>query len=218
MSALARPVDASGYDTHQGVDSCDVPTTTELQNLWADHPLFDYGFYIGGAEASSAGCAAWTSTKLATARSIGWGFTPIWEDLQAPTGCGPVINGTRHDYAERMSSNTTTAHNQGVTSGNSAMAAMTADGFGIADSVWLDIEAYDYSKTGCKAAVNAYVDGWSQATGVDGGVYGSAVSSQVDSWWSLSHQPFAVWIAAWDAPSSNPNTVWGISGVSNSHG
>jgi hypothetical protein len=116
-----------------------------------------------------------------------------------------------------MSIKTTTAHNQGVTAANNAAAAMTAAGFASYDQVWLDIEAYAYQITGCKSAVNAYVDGWSATLGADSGVYGSATGSQVNSWASIAHPPFMVWIAAWNLPSGNPNTVWSISGVSNSN-
>jgi len=201
---------SSGYSVHQGVDSCAVPTTSQLNALWAGTPFHQWGYYLGGATAQAAGCAAWSASKLATARGIGWGFTPIWDDLQAPTGCGG-------SFSHRMSINTSTARSQGVTSANNAQAAMLAAGFSSSDQVWLDIEGYSYTTSGCKAAVNAYVDGWSATLGTNAGVYGSATGSQVDSWASIANPPLMVWIAVYNGPTSNPNTVWNISGVSNSH-
>jgi hypothetical protein len=208
-TANAAPASASGFSVHQGVDSCAIPTTTQLNSLWTGTPFFQWGYYLGGAQAQAVGCVPWSASKLATARSIGWGFTPIWDDLQAPVGCGP--------FAAHMSMNTTTAYNQGVTSAKNAFDAMLAAGFLGNDQVWLDIEGYSYGVAGCKAAVNSYVNGWSAQLGGDAGVYGSVTGSQVDSWWTISHPPLEVWIAAWNVPSSNPNTVWGISGVANSH-
>lgn len=79
---------SSGYSVHQGVDSCAVPTTSQLNALWAGTPFHQWGYYLGGATAQAAGGAAWSASKLATARGIGWGFTPIWDDLQAPTDVG----------------------------------------------------------------------------------------------------------------------------------
>lgn len=203
----------SGFTDRQGVDACDYPSSSDLQALFTGTPFFDFGYYLGGAEAAAVGCAAWTSSTRTAARSIGWGFTPIWDDLQAPTGCGPIINGVRHDFAARMSASTTTAFNQGVTSANNALAAMTSAGFLSSDNVWLDVEAYDRTQTACKNAVNAYVNGWSSVTGASGGVYGSSSGSGVSDWASLANPPWAVWMA-WTGGAVN--TVWGITSVSNS--
>jgi hypothetical protein len=114
-----------------------------------------------------------------------------------------------------MSMNTTTAHAQGVQSAQGAAAAMLASVFDEYDQIWLDIEAYDTSNASCKAAVNAYVDGWSEELGFISGVYGAASASAVNSWWNLDHRPNSVWIAAWNVPTY-PNTVWGLSPVSDS--
>lgn len=159
------------------------------------------------------GCAPWTSATLTAARNIGWGFTPLWDDLQAPTGCGPIVNGTRRDFSQRMSINTTTAFNQGVTSANNARSAMTAAGFSPYDLVWLDIEGYDRTQSSCRAAVNAYVNGWSSIAGADGGVYGSSSGSGVSDWATLANPPWAVWMA-WTGGAVN--SVWNITAVSNS--
>jgi len=116
-----------------------------------------------------------------------------------------------------MSINATTALDQGIASGEAALAAMLAAGFGSEDTVWLDIEGYDYTGSGCKTAVNAYVNGWDSITTNDAGVYGSPTGSQIDSWSTLAHVPFAVAISAPDVPSADPNTVWGITGVGSTH-
>ncbi|HEY3407091.1 MAG TPA: glycoside hydrolase domain-containing protein [Propionicimonas sp.] len=208
-------VAASGYDVHQGIDSCAVPSVTQMDWAWSHLPVWSWGIYLGGATARGVGCRAWTSSEMTSARTIGWGFMPIWDDLQAPCN----TNMTYH-----ISTNTTTAFNQGVTSAVNAGAAMTAAGFLSYDQVWLDIEAYA-AAPGCtgsalttsRAAVNAYVDGWSSQLGGDSGVYGSSQGSYADDWSTIAHHPAEVWLAAWDLPSANPNTVWGIPGVVNGH-
>jgi hypothetical protein len=200
----------SGYSNQQGVDACTLPTASQLSSLWLGTPFYWWAYYLGGATAQARGCAPFSSSLLTTARNIGWGFAPIWDDLQSPSGCGG-------SYSHRMSINTTTAYSQGQTSALKALAAMQSAGFASYDQVWLDIEAYSYGTTGCKAAVNSYVNGWDSLLGGDSGVYGSSVGSQVDSWWTISHPPIMVWMGSWDHPTANPNTVWSISGVSNSH-
>ena len=211
----ATPPDAqasSGFTNGQGVDACGYPSGSDLNALWSGTPFFDFGYYVGGAEAAAGGCAPWTSSTRITARNIGWGFTPLWDDLQAPTGCGPIVNGKRITFAARMSINTTTAFNQGVTAGNNALAAMANAGFASYDNVWLDIEGYDRTQTSCKAAVNSYVNGYSSVTSSSGGVYGSSSGSGVSDWWTIAHPPWGVWMA-WTG--GTVNSVWNITSVSN---
>jgi hypothetical protein len=215
LSISSQPAEAaSGYTDHQGVDACDYPSTTDLNALWNGTPFWDFGYYLGGAEAAAVGCTPWTSSTLTNARTLGWGFTPIWDDLQAPTGCGPIINGKRYDFAARMSINPTTSYNQGVASANSALSAMGGAGFGPDDTVWLDLEGYDRTQQSCINAVNAYVNGWSTTADFDAGVYGSASASGVSDWAHIAHPPFAVWIAD---RNINLNTVWNDPFVSNSY-
>ena len=93
---------------------------------------------------------------------------------------------------------------------------MAAYGFATYDTVWLDIEAYSYTNSTCKAAVNAFVDGWDSVlrSSDDAGVYGSAVGSAVDSWSGLANVPDFVWIASYGVAL---NSVWGMSTPPNSH-
>jgi hypothetical protein len=200
-SSAAPTLAASNYTTHQGIDSCHVPSNSQLHELWSGTPFYQWGFYLGGSTAEWKGCASWSSTKLQAAIGIGWGVTPIWDAKQAPSGCT-----TSSPY--HMSINTSTAHDQGVASANSAAQAMADLGFDEFDMVWLDIEHYDTTDSDCVAAVRSYVDGWSQQLGIDAGVY--ANPSAIGNWWTLAHRPDSVWVADWIGPA-NPNTVWGLS-------
>jgi len=66
-----------------------------------------------------------------------------------------------------------------------------------------------------RAAVKAYVDGWSSTLGSDSGVYGSSAGSYANDWATIAHPPAEVWLAAWGSPAANPNTVWNLPGVPN---
>lgn len=68
-----------------------------------------------------------------------------------------------------------------------------------------------------RAAVKAYVDGWSSTLGADSGVYGSSAGSYANDWATIAHPPAEVWLAAWGSPAANPNTVWNLPGVPNGH-
>ena len=199
---------AGGYDTRQGVDQCGNMSSGAVNYLWSSSlPFYDWGTYIGGALTPYNGCKSSTSF-VSSLRSMGWNIMPIWDDLQAPSGC---ISASVH-----MSSSTTTARSQGVQAANNAKAAMATYGFSSGDTVWLDIEAYTTSNSTCKAAVNAFVDGWDSVLGPlsDAGVYGSAAGSAVDSWHGLANPPNFVWIADYGVAL---NSVWGMSSPPNSH-
>lgn len=208
VASTGGVVRAGGYDTRQGVDQCGDLPSDQVNYLWNSvRPFYNWGTYIGGALAAANSCKSSTSFVSAL-RSMGWNIMPIWDDLQAPSGC---TGNTVH-----MSSDATTARSQGVQSAKSAQAAMSSYGFGSGDTVWLDMEAYDTSNSMCKTAVNAFVDGWDSVLGPlsDAGVYGSAQGSAVDSWSGLAYVPNFVWIA-WANVSLN--SVWGMSTPPNSH-
>src|SRR5258708_24589869 len=194
---------SSGYDIHQGIEKCGDQAHATVQDLWTGTPFYNYGAYIGGAEGTYLSCTS-TVAFVNFVKSVGFGMMPIWDDLQAPcTG-----------NAKRMSSNTTTAKNQGITSAHNAQAAMATFGFATYDDVWLDMEMFDESNSSCKAAVHAYIDGWDSVlnAALEAGVYVNHANA--DSLRLLAHVPDAIWIARWDAEI---NSVWGFSDIPNTH-
>lgn len=194
---------SSGYDVHQGVDKCGDQSHQKVVDLWNGSPFYNYGLYIGGAQAAYVGCVS-TVGFAGFVRSTGFGITPIWDDLQPP--CSTA--------AKKMSSNATTARSQGVAAGNSAASAAVTFGFASFDNLWLDIEQFDESNSSCKAAVHSYVDGWDSVLNSEfaAGVY--IAPGNADSLWTLANRPDSIWISAWD---SHLNSVWGFSQVPNSH-
>lgn len=194
---------ASGYDVHQGVDKCADQSHTKVADLWNGSPFYSYSMYLGGAEAAYLGCVS-SSAFVSYVRGVGFAIAPIWDDLQAPCS----------GQAKLMSSNTTTARSQGVTSAHNAQAAASADGFASFDNIWLDIEQFDESNSSCRAAAHAYIQGWGSVLNAQfaAGVYLNWAN--VDSLWTVTNRPDSVWIADWTRLA---NTVWGFSQISNSH-
>jgi hypothetical protein len=192
-------------DTHKWVDSCSVPTNVVLQNFWSGTPLYNWGMYIGGEEAAVVGCGIWSAAKTNTARSTGWALVPIWDGLQAPCS----------GNAARMSSNATTAYNQGVTAANNAATAFFARGFLNGQFIYLDIEGFSPGDSTCRNAVKSFVNGWVyqlHVKAVFAGVYGSSCASYPTDWLGIAHPPDSVWLAHYNSVAS----AWGLACVPNS--
>ncbi|MES2391732.1 MAG: glycoside hydrolase domain-containing protein, partial [Acidobacteriota bacterium] len=159
-----------------GFDACTLPTTAQMQTWYTSSPYRVIGAYIGGNEfACKSGLtnftAAWTSTIL----GMGFEIMPIWVGPQAPG------NGSKFSFL--MSTDTTTAFNQGVTEADSAIAAMTDRGMGQGSSIIYDIEAYPYTVAANVAGTQAFLEGWNtelHAKGYIAGVYSS--HPEFDQW------------------------------------
>ena len=191
--------DTKAYEG-QGFDTCEIPNLTKMQAWWNSSPYSAVNLYIGGI---SRGCsnAALTSSYVSQMHAQGWRFFPTWVGLQA--SCS--------GYPNRMSSNVTTAYNQGVAEADAASAAAqnlgltNADGSGTV--IYFDLEAYDTTNATCRAAANAFINGWTfqlKARGNLAGVYGASCGSAPTDWWSITNVPDALWIANW---YGNPGTV-----------
>jgi hypothetical protein len=204
----------------QGFDKCEIPTLSQMQTWWNSSPYKTVNLYIGG---SSRACAnsALTSSYLFQLYQQGWKFIPTWVGPQAPcTG-----------YLSRMSSDVTTAYQQGVTQANLAVERSAALGLtGPAKTgsvIYYDIEAYGTNQA-CRDAVNAFMNGWVvqiHARGNLAGVYGSTLcDTGLSDFRNIANVPDVVWPArwyhnlgsgfynpnasVWDLGSCIPNTVW----------
>jgi hypothetical protein len=161
--------------------------------------------YIGGEEAAAVSCGIWSGAKASTARSVGWALVPIWDGLQAPCS----------GNAAKMSSNSTTAYNQGVTAADNAATAYFARGFQVVGALYLDMEAFSPADSTCRAAVKSFINGWVyQLTGkaIIAGVYGSSCASYATDWLNIAHPAVQGWLADWNSVAS----AWNISCVPNS--
>lgn len=111
-----------------GFDTCAAPTSATMDAWWPGTPFFNVGIYIGGA---NRGCAqpnltqAWITHQQAT----GWGLLPIW--VGAQMGNPSCTN--KHVWNTNISTNTTTAYNQGYAEAQAAHTAAVNLGFALAD-------------------------------------------------------------------------------------
>ncbi|HEX4420519.1 MAG TPA: glycoside hydrolase domain-containing protein [Kofleriaceae bacterium] len=188
--------------TGKGFDKCAIGTVSQMQSWWTSTPWSWANVYIGGVN-RGCGQSGLTSSWVHSVFTQGWRLVPTWVGPQAPgsscTGCS------------QMSTNTTTARQQGVNEANAAADELAALGFPAPSIVYYDMERYDPTTS---AAVKAFIDGWVaqlRARGHQAGVYGAGVNAASD-WASIADPPQAVWIAQWN----NVDGVFGLSGLSDS--
>lgn len=188
--------------TGRGFDKCAIGTVSQMQAWWTNTPWSWANVYIGGAN-RACGQSGLTATWVRSVLAQGWRLAPTWVGLQAPgsscTGCS------------KMSTSTTTARQQGINEANAAADAVAALGFPAPTIIYLDMERYDpTSQPAAKAFINAWVERLGQR-GHQAGVYGAGVNASSD-WAPIANPPQAVWIAQWN----NNESVFGLSGLSDS--
>jgi hypothetical protein len=187
----------------QGFDKCEIPTLNQLQAWKANSPYGAVNLYIGGVSRACSNRGL-TAGYVSQAGQQGWRFIPTWVGLQAPcTG-----------YSHRMSWDPGKAYGQGAGEADQAAAALADLGLAYAGGsggiVYVDVEAYDTADAGCRAAVNAFISGWTealQAAGSLAGAYGADCGSAVSDWWDLPHPPDQLWVAHWDYSYYNPGVT-----------
>lgn len=205
----ATTIGYSATSTQIGWDKCEAPTAAQMQTWWTNSAYYNAAIYIGGANRSCPNTnltAAWVSAVHAQ----GWGLYPLWVGPQAPDACNPKA------YSSYISTNTTTARNQGIQEATAAFNAASALGMDLSKVPLIyDLEAYS-GGTSCRAAVKAFIGGWSdylfkepgETFGVDAkpGVYGSECGSYIDDFWSIADPPAFIWFAYWNGNMSVSST------------
>ncbi|WP_051301499.1 DUF1906 domain-containing protein [Actinomadura rifamycini] len=171
----------------RGFDTCTAPSLDTMAR-WRD--AFEVtNIYIGGA---ARGCAQPNLTEawVREVRGMGYRITPTYVGLQAP--CGPRPQRfTKRNAAEQGRE-------------NAVDAARKARDLGIppGEPVYLDMEAYDTSKKGCRKAVLDFVDAWVgelEKQGYRPCMYSSAASGVRDvARASGIRKPDGIWFANWD--------------------
>lgn len=185
--------------TGKGFDKCAIGTVSQMQAWWTNTPWSYANVYIGGANRACAQ-AGLTSSWVGSVFAQGWRLVPTWVGLQAP--------GSSCSGCSKMSTNTTTARQQGINEANAAADAVAALGFPAPTIIYLDMERYDPTNN---PAVKAFVDAWVERLrqrGHQAGVYGAGVNATSD-WAPIANPPQAVWIAEWN----NNESVFGLSGL-----
>jgi glycoside hydrolase-like protein/VCBS repeat protein len=198
---------APGIAQGEGFEACTAPAYSSMQ-AWLQSPYRTIGIYIGGI---SRGCsqANLTASWVADVARLGWSFIPTYVGLQAPCT----------SYSNRI--NPSTAFDQGKSAGNDAMSKSDLLGLPTGSPIYFDMEAFTYSNTSCRKAVQDFINGWTrqlQHNGYQAGVYGSAAStirSVVDVYNNSAYRrPNALWIARWNGVHSVygepevPDSLW----------
>jgi len=197
--ADVNPGQASTISTGKGFDTCSAPSTTVMHN-WLASPYRDIGIYIGGINRDCPQPEL-TSSWIATTRSYGWDFMPLWVGPQAPCTA----------YSKTISIDPTVAQTQGAVEAASAVNAAT--GLGLNGSViYYDLENYSDTDATCEqrasitaaqqsTAVIAFIGAWVSGlhcAGFKAGIYGSPYTA---SDWAAGNAD-AAWLSAWnDVPS-----------------
>jgi hypothetical protein len=215
--ALASDLTSSGsvISFDKGFDQCAAGTTAQMQTWKSSSPYKDANIYYGGAARACAQVnlnANWVSTVF----QQGWRLIPTWVGPQAPC--------TR--FGTQFSSNPTTARSQGQDEADAAVDGAAALGLGAGTPLYYDLELYAENDSTCSAAVQAFVNAWTERVhdrGYVAGVYGNARNAQAD-WRTgvISNPPDAVWLVPWVCSSTATScnwtpTVFGIPGVNDAY-
>jgi hypothetical protein len=209
VSELAASGAVISYD--KGFDKCAAPTTEQMQTWKTYSPYKDANIYYGGVSRACAQVnlnASWVSTVF----DQGWRLIPTWVGPQAP--CTP--------WKTKFSDNPTTARTQGLAEADAAVDSASALGLGAGTPLYYDLELYAENDASCSAAVQAFVNAWTErvnARGYLAGVYGNARNAQAD-WRTgvIANPPDAVWLVPWVCDRGTAScdwepTVFGIPGL-----
>ena len=197
----------------QGFDSCDIPSLGDMQTWWNHSPYYVWNLYIGGSALAS--CGNLNAQYIAMLSSQGWKFIPTWVGPQASCSV----------FSQRMSSNPTTAYNQGVSEANLAVERAAnllltkPDKTGAI--IYYDLESYDTTNSACRSAAKSFIAGWTaglHARGNMAAVYGSGCTSALSDFISNPPAPDVIWAASWLTPSMfrSDATVYNVGCLSNS--
>lgn len=190
--------------TTQGFDSCTLPTLGQMQDWIVYSPYRVWNLYIGGS--SRANCGTLTASYVAALAAQGWRLIPTWVGPQAPCS----------GFPSRMSFDPNVAYQQGVAEANAAVERAAALGLTFSNKsgtvLYYDLEAYfpPQGDTACRAAAQAFINGWTAQTHARGnlaGVYGATCSSYISDFVNSANVPDAVWLAVWMLPYQYRSSV-----------
>jgi peptidoglycan hydrolase-like protein with peptidoglycan-binding domain len=181
--AHAAGPSAPGNFTGYGFDTCVAPSQTVMDSWNVRSPYSAIGIYVSGSSRYCGDAYQGNLTKdwVAHNAANGWRFMPIHVGLQSPCFKN---NPDSRVQKKHMSSNTTTAREQGKTDAAETITALQKYGFPFGSVSYLDLEWYARTKT-CDNAVLAFADGWTDYLhykGYKSGVYssGSAAIAVID--------------------------------------
>jgi hypothetical protein len=200
----------------QGIDKCEIPTLSQFQ-AWASYgPYQATNLYFGGVNRACANSAI-SESYLVDLSTQGWTFIPTWVGPQSR--CWNIYS----DASRNISTNLTTAHQQGVDEANLAIAKASAIGLTEADKsstvIYYDLEGFDLPNSGCVNSAKAFISGWTETLNANGniaGLYGRG--GVLNELFAANTPPDVIWPANWLLPAQyRANaTVWNVSGLPDS--
>jgi uncharacterized protein YraI len=218
-AASAEPATTVGYPggaaatRYAGLafDTCTAPSLADIK-AWGASPYRAVGVYIGGVNRTCAQpqlTASWV-TEMSELR---WKLLPIYKGLQ------PWCGGKATDQKITATGATT----EGTAAGADAVAKAKALGMLAGSGLYLDIENYSTTDTGCRTAVLRFTSAYTKQVHRQGylsGVYANLSSGAIhlsQTYTSTSYaRPDALWIARWDGNSSLtgwagiPDSQWAV--------
>jgi photosystem II stability/assembly factor-like uncharacterized protein len=197
----------------QGFDKCEIATQSQLTHWYEHSPYEAINLYIGGSCRSCANSAL-TASYLSQLKNQGWKFIPTWVGPQSDCWTGSCSPSISNDSA--------VAYNQGVSEADAAIVVAIDLGLAEPDGsgavIYYDLEAYQ-NNSECREAAKAFISGWTarlQEYGSTAGVYGSACTSYISDFNSITNPPDAVWLAHWIYDAYNESaSVWDVACISN---
>lgn len=205
-----EPVATASVATNQqlGFDVCDAPTEADMHTWWNNSPYYMVALYIGGASrhcANSRIDAGYINVIQGSTGAQYWLILPTWVGKQMPYGtCQTVKN-----YGNDISTDPTTAYNQGVDAAQHAYNTLVGLGMDTTSTpVVLDLEAPIPASGTCSTIAKQYVLGWTNqlaSTGQTPGLYTSAGGGHINQFAAISRPPSFVWFAEIDSTGSNVN-------------
>jgi Domain of unknown function (DUF1906)/Putative peptidoglycan binding domain len=181
--AQAAPPQAPGTYRGLGFDTCVAPDQTTMDAWVKSSPFRAIGIYISG---NSRYCGdahqpnlspAWVQTNA----DKGWRFIPIHVGYQSPCFKN---NPKSRVQKKHMSTDPSTAREQGKSDAAETIAALRKFGFGAGSVSYLDLEYYGRTSS-CDNVTLEFTDAWTEklhAAGYRSGVYssGSAAIKAID--------------------------------------
>jgi Domain of unknown function (DUF1906) len=214
-TAAANPATAARYAggasatiySGRAFDTCTAPPASTI-GAWQASPYRALGIYIGGVDRHCPQPAL-TGPWVATVSVMGWRLIPVYKGLQAPCGTS----------AHKISPAAAAA--QGSAAAADADASARVLGLLSGSAIYNDMEAYPAGNASCRAAVLAFLSGWTSEIhrrGYVAGVYAQLYSGADDLakvYASAAYaRPDALWIARYDLNPSLagwagiPATAW----------
>jgi peptidoglycan hydrolase-like protein with peptidoglycan-binding domain len=192
-----------GSFTGYAFDACEAPTQRQM-DAWLEHsPYWAVGIYIAGENRACAQQPNLDADWVATQAERGWRLLPLVVGRQAP--CSESTRWSKIDPLP--ADGYEAARGQGRDEATGAAAAARDLGIARGSTLWLDVEAFDSSRTQCRDATLAYVSSWTSALRDRG--YGSGFYSSASSGIRMLEQarlrapgkydvPRQIWVGEWN--------------------